>query len=87
MCDPALSSWRIRCPLVVLATAARAALAMVRTRLAVDVRQLPGNSAETPFGEIAGWLTEAGFTNPRRLPAPSPAPLVPATRIDAGLLL
>ena len=32
------------------------------------------------FDEVAGWLTEAGFTNPRRLPAPGPAPLILATR-------
>ena len=57
------------------------------TRLATDARPPVGNSTKTPFDEIAGWLTEAGFTNPRRLPAPGPAPLVPATRIVAGLLL
>jgi precorrin-6B methylase 2 len=28
------------------------------------------------FEEIAGWLTEAGFTNPRQLPAPGPSPLI-----------
>jgi precorrin-6B methylase 2 len=32
------------------------------------------------FEEIAGWLTEAGFANPRQLPAPSPSPLILATR-------
>ena len=32
------------------------------------------------FEEIAGWLTEAGFTNPRGLPAPGPSPLILATR-------
>jgi precorrin-6B methylase 2 len=32
------------------------------------------------FDEVAGWLTEAGFTNPRQLPAPGPAPLILATR-------
>ncbi len=32
------------------------------------------------FEEIAHWLTEAGFTNPRRLPAPGPSPLILATR-------
>jgi precorrin-6B methylase 2 len=32
------------------------------------------------FEEIAGWLTEAGFTNPRQLPAPGPSPLILATR-------
>jgi len=32
------------------------------------------------FDEIAGWLTEAGFVNPRQLPAPGPAPLILATR-------
>ena len=31
------------------------------------------------FEEIAGWLTEAGFTNPRLLPAPGPSPLILAT--------
>jgi precorrin-6B methylase 2 len=32
------------------------------------------------FEEIAGWLTEAGFVNPRQLPAPGPSPLILATR-------
>jgi precorrin-6B methylase 2 len=32
------------------------------------------------FEEIAGWLTEAGFTDPRQLPAPGPSPLILATR-------
>jgi SAM-dependent methyltransferase len=32
------------------------------------------------FEEIAGWLNEAGFSNPRRLPAPGPSPLILATR-------
>jgi len=32
------------------------------------------------FEEIAGWLTEAGFTDPRRLPAPGPSPLILASR-------
>ena len=32
------------------------------------------------FDEIAGWLTEAGFTNPRQLPGPGPSPLILATR-------
>jgi len=32
------------------------------------------------FDEVAGWLTEAGFANPRQLPAPGPAPLILATR-------
>lgn len=32
------------------------------------------------FEEIAGWLAEAGFANPRQLPAPGPAPLILATR-------
>ena len=31
------------------------------------------------FEEIAGWLTEAGFVNPRLLPAPGPSPLILAT--------
>ncbi|MBW4022254.1 MAG: methyltransferase [Proteobacteria bacterium] len=32
------------------------------------------------FTEIAGWLTEAGFTDPRQLAAPGPSPLILATR-------
>lgn len=32
------------------------------------------------FDEIAGWLSEAGFVNPRQLPVPGPSPLVLATR-------
>jgi 2-polyprenyl-3-methyl-5-hydroxy-6-metoxy-1,4-benzoquinol methylase len=32
------------------------------------------------FAEIAGWLREAGFVHPRLLEAPSPSPLVLATR-------
>jgi SAM-dependent methyltransferase len=31
------------------------------------------------FEEIAGWLTEAGFGDPRQLPAPGPSPLILAT--------
>jgi ubiquinone/menaquinone biosynthesis C-methylase UbiE len=32
------------------------------------------------FDEIAGWLKEAGFTNPRQLEAPGPSPLILATK-------
>ncbi len=32
------------------------------------------------FDEIVGWLTEAGFTNPRQLPGLGPSPLILATR-------
>lgn len=32
------------------------------------------------FEEIADWLTEAGFTNPRTLEAPGPSPLILATK-------
>ncbi len=32
------------------------------------------------FEEISGWLAEAGFTNPRLLEVPGPAPLVLATK-------
>jgi SAM-dependent methyltransferase len=32
------------------------------------------------FAEMAGWLREAGFANPRLLKAPAPSPLVLATR-------
>lgn len=32
------------------------------------------------FEEISGWLEEAGFTDPRLLPAPGPSPLILATR-------
>jgi 3-hydroxy-5-methyl-1-naphthoate 3-O-methyltransferase len=32
------------------------------------------------FGEIAGWLREAGFANIRTLDAPGPSPLILATR-------
>jgi ubiquinone/menaquinone biosynthesis C-methylase UbiE len=32
------------------------------------------------FEEIASWLTEAGFENPRQLPGPGPSPLILATR-------
>ena len=32
------------------------------------------------FEEIAGWLKEAGFTNPRTLEAPGPSPLILATK-------
>jgi precorrin-6B methylase 2 len=32
------------------------------------------------FEDIAGWLTEAGFTDPRQLPVPGPSPLILATR-------
>ncbi len=32
------------------------------------------------FEEIAGWLTEAGFKDPRLMPAPGPSPLILATR-------
>ncbi len=32
------------------------------------------------FTEISGWLQDAGFTNPRLLSAPSPSPLILATK-------
>jgi len=32
------------------------------------------------FAEISDWLREAGFTNPRQLPAPAPSPLILATK-------
>jgi hypothetical protein len=32
------------------------------------------------FDEISGWLTEAGFVNPRTLDAPGPSPLILATK-------
>jgi ubiquinone/menaquinone biosynthesis C-methylase UbiE len=32
------------------------------------------------FEEISAWLTEAGFTNPRTIPAPGPSPLILATK-------
>ena len=32
------------------------------------------------FNEIAGWLQEAGFENPRPLEAPGPSPLTLATK-------
>lgn len=32
------------------------------------------------FEDIAGWLTESGFTNPRQLAVPGPSPLILATR-------
>ncbi len=32
------------------------------------------------FAEIAGWLREVGFVNPRLLEAPAPSPLILATR-------
>lgn len=32
------------------------------------------------FNEIAGWLGEAGFANPRTLDAPGPSPLILADR-------
>jgi SAM-dependent methyltransferase len=32
------------------------------------------------FAEIAGWLTDAGFTDARLLPSPGPSPLILATR-------
>jgi hypothetical protein len=32
------------------------------------------------FAEMSGWLTEAGFRDPRLLEAPAPSPLVLATR-------
>jgi ubiquinone/menaquinone biosynthesis C-methylase UbiE len=32
------------------------------------------------FDEIAGWLKEIGFTNPRQLEAPGPSPLILATK-------
>ena len=32
------------------------------------------------FGEIAGWLKEAGFTDARTLEAPAPSPLILATK-------
>lgn len=36
------------------------------------------------FDEIASWLTEAGFTNPRQLESPGPSPLILATKPEAA---
>jgi hypothetical protein len=33
-----------------------------------------------PFGQVAGWLEEAGFVNARELPSACPAPLILANR-------
>jgi len=33
-----------------------------------------------PFTEVAAWLKDAGFINPREIPSPGPAPLILATR-------
>ena len=32
------------------------------------------------FGEIAGWLAEAGFVDARKLEGPGPSPLILATK-------
>ena len=32
------------------------------------------------FDEIAAWLKEVGFTNPRQLESPGPSPLILATK-------
>ena len=47
---------------------------------AVNMLALTDAGDTYPFGEISGWLREAGFVNPRLLEVPSVSPLVLATR-------
>jgi hypothetical protein len=47
---------------------------------AVNMLVATDNGDTFSFGEISSWLTEAGFINPRTLPAPGPSPLVLATK-------
>lgn len=50
--------------------------------LIFNVNMLVNTDAGATFSlaEISGWLEEAGFTNPRLVPAPGPSPLILATR-------
>ncbi len=47
---------------------------------AVNMLVLTDAGETFSFAEIADWLREAGFVNPRTLEAPAPSPLVLATR-------
>jgi ubiquinone/menaquinone biosynthesis C-methylase UbiE len=47
---------------------------------AVNMLVNTDNGDTWSFEEIAGWLTEIGFTNPHKLEAPGPSPLILATK-------
>ena len=47
---------------------------------AVNMLAMTETGDTYPFGEISGWLREAGFVNPRLLDVPAVSPLVLATR-------
>ena len=47
---------------------------------AVNMLVNTGHGSTYSFREIGAWLEEAGFVNPRTLDAPSPSPLILATR-------
>ncbi len=47
---------------------------------AVNMLVNTDNGNTYSFEEIAGWLTEAGFKNARKLEAPGPSPLILATK-------
>ncbi len=47
---------------------------------AVNMLAMTETGGTYTFGEISGWLKEAGFVNPRLLEVPSVSPLVLATR-------
>ena len=47
---------------------------------AVNMLTMTETGDTYPFGEISGWLKEAGFVNPRLLEVPAVSPLVLATR-------
>lgn len=47
---------------------------------AVNMLVNTDNGDTWSFDEIAGWLKEVGFTNPRQLDAPGPSPLILATK-------
>ena len=47
---------------------------------AVNMLVNTDNGGTYSFNEISGWLAEAGFINPRTIPAPGPSPLILATK-------
>jgi SAM-dependent methyltransferase len=50
---------------------------------AVNMLAVTENGDTFSFGEIASWLADAGFTDPRTLPIPGPSPLILATKPPA----
>jgi hypothetical protein len=47
---------------------------------AVNMLVNTDNGDTYSFNQISGWLSAAGFINPRTIPAPGPSPLILATK-------